>query len=140
MLLARTAGCRAILVRTGWGEGSLGPYRHLWAEGEPDFIARDILEQAEWKLGRNVQASHPNAFLGRAERHRPGTAGNFEQPVRTGFGGAGYLPAETQLPRPVMNLQVVQLGVYLLGRELVHRALPITADPLQQSSPLALLV
>ncbi|MGO8019885.1 HAD hydrolase-like protein, partial [Rhizobium leguminosarum] len=27
--LARNAGCRGVLVRTGWGEGSLGRYRHL---------------------------------------------------------------------------------------------------------------
>lgn len=48
MVLARSAGCRAVLVRTGLGEGSLGPYRHLWAGVEPDFVAADVLEAAHW--------------------------------------------------------------------------------------------
>jgi len=48
MMLARSVGCRAILVRTGLGEGSLGKCRHLWAEIEPDFVAEDVLEAARW--------------------------------------------------------------------------------------------
>lgn len=48
MQLARAVGCTAILVRTGWGEGSLGAYRHLWAEIEPDYTAKDVLDAAEW--------------------------------------------------------------------------------------------
>ncbi|NPV81461.1 MAG: HAD-IIIA family hydrolase [Firmicutes bacterium] len=48
MVLARSIGCKAILVRTGLGEGSLGEYRHLWAGIEPDFVARDVLEAARW--------------------------------------------------------------------------------------------
>ena len=38
------AGCRLILVRTGWGENSLGAYRHTWADVEPDDVAADLLE------------------------------------------------------------------------------------------------
>jgi len=48
MRLARAGGGRAVLVRTGVGEGSLGEYRHLWADIEPDFIAADILDAARW--------------------------------------------------------------------------------------------
>ena len=50
MVLAQAAGCRAILVRTGLGESSLGEYRHLWAEVEPDFIASDVLEAVRWVI------------------------------------------------------------------------------------------
>ncbi len=48
MMLARSVGSKAILVRTGLGEGSLGEYRHLWAEIEPDFVAENLLEAAGW--------------------------------------------------------------------------------------------
>jgi len=46
--LARAAGCSAVLVRTGIGEGSLGPYRHLWSDIEPDYVAGDLLDAAQW--------------------------------------------------------------------------------------------
>jgi histidinol-phosphate phosphatase family protein len=52
ILAGVAAGCRTILVKTGWGLDSLGPYRHLWAEVEPDFIAADILEAARWIIGQ----------------------------------------------------------------------------------------
>jgi len=48
MVLARSVGCKAILVRTGLGEGSLEEYRHLWADIEPDFVAENILGAAKW--------------------------------------------------------------------------------------------
>jgi D-glycero-D-manno-heptose 1,7-bisphosphate phosphatase len=48
IVLARNGGCRAVLVRTGVGEGSLREYRHLWADIEPDFIAQDVLAAAHW--------------------------------------------------------------------------------------------
>lgn len=48
MVLARNGGCRAVLVRTGAGEGSLTEYRHLWAEIEPDYVAADVLAAARW--------------------------------------------------------------------------------------------
>jgi histidinol-phosphate phosphatase family protein len=48
MRLARHVGCQGILVRTGLGEGSLGAYRHLWAEIDPDYIARDVYDAARW--------------------------------------------------------------------------------------------
>jgi ribonucleotide monophosphatase NagD (HAD superfamily) len=50
MTLARSARCKAILVRTGLGEGSLGEYRHLWADIEPDFIAENVLDAVLWIL------------------------------------------------------------------------------------------
>lgn len=48
MVMARAAGCRAVLVRSGLGEGSLGPYRHLWQEVTPNYIAQDVLDAAAW--------------------------------------------------------------------------------------------
>ena len=51
MVLARNSGCRAVLVCTGAGEGSLGEYRHLWAEIEPDFVAPNVLAAARWICG-----------------------------------------------------------------------------------------
>lgn len=52
MLAGAAAGCRLILVRTGWGESSLGAYRHTWADVEPDYVAADLLGAAVWINGR----------------------------------------------------------------------------------------
>jgi len=51
MVLARSVGCKAILVRTGLGEDSLGEYRHMWKDIEPDFIAENVLDAAKWIVG-----------------------------------------------------------------------------------------
>jgi D,D-heptose 1,7-bisphosphate phosphatase len=48
MVLARAVGCKAVLVRTGLGEGSLGQYRDWWADIEPDFVAQDVLDAVKW--------------------------------------------------------------------------------------------
>lgn len=59
MRLARAAGCGAILVRTGIGEGSLGAYRHLWAGIEPDYVAENLLDATRWMVERETgQQSH----------------------------------------------------------------------------------
>jgi histidinol-phosphate phosphatase family protein len=50
MLAAAAVGARRILVRTGWGEGSLGAYRHTWADVEPDYVAADLLAAVRWLL------------------------------------------------------------------------------------------
>jgi histidinol-phosphate phosphatase family protein len=50
MLAAHCVGAIKILVKTGWGEGSLGQFREMWAETEPDYIAEDILEAVDWIL------------------------------------------------------------------------------------------
>lgn len=50
MLAAAAVGAVKILVRTGWGEGSLEAYRHTWADVEPDYIATDLLDAARWLL------------------------------------------------------------------------------------------
>jgi D-glycero-D-manno-heptose 1,7-bisphosphate phosphatase len=44
MLLASAIGARAILVRTGAGEDSLGEFRHTWADVEPWYVADDVLD------------------------------------------------------------------------------------------------
>jgi len=47
--LARNAGARGILVRTGYGEGELTWHASKWPS-KPDFVARDLAEAAEWIL------------------------------------------------------------------------------------------
>ncbi len=54
MLLAHTAGCKGVLVLTGVGESSLNEFRHTWADVEPDFIAADVLQAADW-ISRQVR-------------------------------------------------------------------------------------
>jgi len=48
MLAAQAVGATKVLVKTGWGESSLGEYRHTWADVEPDYIAGDLLDAAKW--------------------------------------------------------------------------------------------
>jgi histidinol phosphatase-like enzyme len=48
MLAAAAVGAAKILVRTGWGEASLGKYRGKWAETEPEYIAENLLDAAKW--------------------------------------------------------------------------------------------
>jgi len=50
MLAAEAVGAVKVLVRTGWGEGSLTNYRHQWKQVEPDYIASDIRDAAAWIL------------------------------------------------------------------------------------------
>ena len=45
--LARRAGARAILVRTGYGEGEIQWHSAGWP-APPDFIAADLAAAAEW--------------------------------------------------------------------------------------------
>ena len=51
MMLAAAIGARAVLVRTGYGEGSLGEFRYTWADVEADYIAEDVLDAAGWIVG-----------------------------------------------------------------------------------------
>lgn len=51
MMAADAVGAKKILVRTGWGEGSLNEYRHKWKEVEPDYIAKNFKEAVKWILG-----------------------------------------------------------------------------------------
>jgi len=47
--MAHNAGCRGILVQTGYGESVLsGAYQH---HTQPDFIATDLAVAVEWILG-----------------------------------------------------------------------------------------
>lgn len=50
MTLARSVGCKAVLVLTGAGETSLGEFRHTWADISPDFVAEDVLAAVKWIL------------------------------------------------------------------------------------------
>jgi D-glycero-D-manno-heptose 1,7-bisphosphate phosphatase len=47
--LARNARARSILVRTGYGEGELMWHSSKWSV-QPDFIAEDLSEAADWIL------------------------------------------------------------------------------------------
>lgn len=54
MLAAHAAGALKILVRTGWGEGSLHDFRHTWKDVHPDYVAADINEAVKWILESNL--------------------------------------------------------------------------------------
>lgn len=47
--LARNAGARGILVRTGYGEGELAWRAAKWPT-QPDFVAQDLAEATDWIL------------------------------------------------------------------------------------------
>ncbi len=47
-MLAQAVGAKGVLVLTGVGKGSLNEYRQEWAHIEPDFIAADVLDAAQW--------------------------------------------------------------------------------------------
>jgi D-glycero-D-manno-heptose 1,7-bisphosphate phosphatase len=53
MLMAKAAGAKGILVRTGVGEGSLTDFRHTWTEAEPDYVADDVLKAVRWIIKKN---------------------------------------------------------------------------------------
>lgn len=49
--LARNAGARSVLVRTGYGGGELAWHAAKWPV-QPDFVAEDLAQAAEWILRR----------------------------------------------------------------------------------------
>jgi D-glycero-D-manno-heptose 1,7-bisphosphate phosphatase len=49
IVLARNAGARSVLVRTGYGEGELAWHSAKWAI-EPDFVAGTLTDAGEWIL------------------------------------------------------------------------------------------
>lgn len=48
--MAHRAGCKSVLVRTGFGEGELAWHAAKWPH-QPDFVARDLADAAQWILG-----------------------------------------------------------------------------------------
>jgi histidinol-phosphate phosphatase family protein len=50
MQAGHSAGCKLILVQTGYGKTSLevSEYRAAWQHITPDFIAENVLEAATW--------------------------------------------------------------------------------------------
>jgi D-glycero-D-manno-heptose 1,7-bisphosphate phosphatase len=50
--LARNAGARGILVRTGYGEGELAWHAAKWP-AQPDHIASDFADAVDWILERS---------------------------------------------------------------------------------------
>ena len=49
MELARNARARSVLVRTGYGEGELAWHAANWPV-QPDFVADDLIQAADWIL------------------------------------------------------------------------------------------
>jgi D-glycero-D-manno-heptose 1,7-bisphosphate phosphatase len=47
--MAHRAGCRSVLVRTGYGEGELAWHAVKWPM-QPEFVAEDLAETGEWIL------------------------------------------------------------------------------------------
>jgi D-glycero-D-manno-heptose 1,7-bisphosphate phosphatase len=47
--MAHHAGCKSVLVRTGFGEGELAWHAAKWRH-QPDFVAKDLAEAVEWIL------------------------------------------------------------------------------------------
>jgi len=50
MLAGAKAGTKKILVMTGAGNEWLGKYRDKWADIEPDYIAKNVLDAVLWLL------------------------------------------------------------------------------------------
>ncbi|SMF87042.1 haloacid dehalogenase superfamily, subfamily IA, variant 1 with third motif having Dx(3-4)D or Dx(3-4)E [Paenibacillus uliginis N3/975] len=50
MMAAHAVGAKKILVKTGWGEGSLNTFRDRWIDVEPDYIADHIQDAVTWIL------------------------------------------------------------------------------------------
>jgi D-glycero-D-manno-heptose 1,7-bisphosphate phosphatase len=48
--IARNARARSVLVRTGYGEGELTWHAAKWPV-QPDFVAEDLAQAADWILG-----------------------------------------------------------------------------------------
>lgn len=47
--MAHRAGCKSVLVRTGFGEGELAWHAAKWPH-QPDFVAKDLTEAVQWIL------------------------------------------------------------------------------------------
>lgn len=52
MIAANAVSAIKILVKTGWGKGSLDEYRYSWKEAEPDYIAEDISDAITWIISK----------------------------------------------------------------------------------------
>ncbi|WP_229754200.1 HAD-IIIA family hydrolase [Fictibacillus barbaricus] len=50
MVSAHKAGTKKVLVKTGWGKGSLTSFRKDWKGIEPDYIAEDLVDAVDWIL------------------------------------------------------------------------------------------
>jgi len=50
MLAGDSVGTKKILVMTGAGNESIGKYRNKWANIEPDYIAKNVLDAVLWLL------------------------------------------------------------------------------------------
>ena len=52
------AGVHLILVRTGRGQESLGVDRGKWRDYEPDYIANDLFDAAQWLIAKCSKTSN----------------------------------------------------------------------------------
>ena len=44
MVTAHKVEAKKVLVKTGWGKGSLTKYRDYWQDIEPHYVANDLIE------------------------------------------------------------------------------------------------
>lgn len=54
MVAGDRVGAIKILVKTGWGLGSLNEFRDLWKDVEADYVADDVLDAIKW-LEKNYE-------------------------------------------------------------------------------------
>ena len=52
LMTAHQVGALKIMVRTGWGEGSLTAFKHRYPDAEPDYIAADLWKAAQYLIDR----------------------------------------------------------------------------------------
>lgn len=50
ILAAHAVGAIKVIVKTGWGIGSLTDFRSRWAEAVPDYTADDLQDAVKWLL------------------------------------------------------------------------------------------
>lgn len=57
--LARRAGARAVLVKSGYGLGEFTYQQHTWKE-QPDYVAEDLLDAVRWIVQRETDGAGNN--------------------------------------------------------------------------------
>lgn len=61
MLSEDLAGTKKVLVKTGWGEGSLTTHRDNRKEVEPDYIADNLVDAIFW-IANDLSKGNQNHF------------------------------------------------------------------------------
>ncbi|MCM1991275.1 hypothetical protein [Oceanirhabdus seepicola] len=48
LVAADKVRAKKILVKTGWGQGTIGEFRYLWKDVNAGYIAENLLEAVNW--------------------------------------------------------------------------------------------